>query len=286
MSLVVAYATEDGPRLVSDTRVTLRDGQRSSYKTGSLKAVVLNPKFSICFAGDVLSGLRGIRKCAALLAVGESAAALLTTLTALTVDKHVEFLVAQGGGGPQLARVREGSVEHDLSTAWIGDHKAFARFQQERLSSDPLEATLSAGMRASSRAMHRLQRAMHAVIADPAIASVGDFCVSVAYKDTGFEYLSSIFIHVGRDIQVQDGDNLIDKMAHPVEEGGYSVSVVEPAHAGTPALGLSFPRARLGMIYLPLLFDGAEVLHNVSPKDFSRVVLERFGVAMKDPPLR
>ena len=75
-------------------------------------------------------------------------------------------------------------------------------------------------------------------------------------------------------------------MAQPVEEGGYAVSVVEPEKPGTPALGLSFPRARLGMLYLPLKFDGAEVFHDVSANDFPKVVLERFGVSMKLPLLR
>jgi len=134
--------------------------------------------------------------------------------------------------------------------------------------------------------MATLRRAMQAVIDDPAIESVADFCVAVAYKPTGFEYLGSTFIHVGRDIRVEPGENLISKMAHSVEEGGYAVSVVEPAEAGTPALGLNFPRARLGMLYLPLEFDGAQVISDISPNDFAKVVLERFGVPMKNPMLR
>lgn len=81
-------------------------------------------------------------------------------------------------------------------------------------------------------------------------------------------------------------DDLISKMAQPVSEEGYAVSVVEPAEAGMPALGLSFPRARLGMLFLPLQFDGAEVIHDVSPNEYARVVLERYGVAIKDPSLR
>jgi hypothetical protein len=75
-------------------------------------------------------------------------------------------------------------------------------------------------------------------------------------------------------------------MAQSVGEGGYAVSVVEPLEPGTPALGLNFPRARLGMLYLPLEFDGAEVIEDVSPNDFAKVILERFGVAMKEPILR
>jgi hypothetical protein len=75
-------------------------------------------------------------------------------------------------------------------------------------------------------------------------------------------------------------------MAQPVEEGGFAVTVVEPTHPGTPALGLSFPRAHLGMVFLPLEYDQAQVIEGVSPNDYARVVQKRFGVAMKDPPMR
>jgi hypothetical protein len=133
--------------------------------------------------------------------------------------------------------------------------------------------------------MATLRRAMQAAIDGPDATSVGDFNVAVAYKPTGFEYLGSTFIHVGRDIQISSGDDLIGKMAQPVE-GGYAVSVVEPARPGVPALGLNSPRARLGMIYLPLEFDGAQVISDVSPNEFVKIVCERFVVAMKEPSLR
>lgn len=134
--------------------------------------------------------------------------------------------------------------------------------------------------------MLTLSSAMQAVIDDPTVQSVDDFSVRVAYGAQGFEYLASVFIYVGRDFPISPGDDLISKMAQPVSEGGYAVSIVEPAEAGMPALGLSFPRAHLGMVFLPLQFDGAQVIHDVSPNDYARVVLERYGVAMKDPSLR
>jgi hypothetical protein len=149
-----------------------------------------------------------------------------------------------------------------------------------------MTAFLESQLPPSTKTMATLRRAMQAVIDDPAIESVGDFGVAVAYKPTGFEYLGSTFIHVGRDILVKSGENLISKMAQSVEEGEYSVSVVEPADPGTPALGLNFPRARLGMLYLPLEFDDAQVISDVSPNDFAKVVRKRFGVTMKNPMLR
>lgn len=290
MSLVVAHATDDGPRVVSDTRITFPGGPRSSFKTGSLKAVTLTPQIAVCLAGDVHLGMRGIRAAGALLGAGAAMSDVVVALTELTADERrvVEFLVAEGPGRPQITRIASGRVEAALSTAWIGDRAAFERFQQAwHTEEEPSWEPLLAGPPASTVTMSRLQRAMRAVIDDPAVESVDDFCVPVAYKEAGFEYLGSAFVHVGRDFALPPGIvDMAAAMIRPVEEGGYAVSVVEPEHPGTPALGLSFPVARLGMLYLPLRFDRAEVLTDVSPNDFRRVVLERYGVAMHDPLLR
>jgi hypothetical protein len=218
-----------------------------------------------------------------------SISALMPKLQALASDgnKPVEFIVANTHSGSQLIRIRRSEIEYGLQAAWIGDQNAFERFQRERSKTPDnghlfIERHLSPG----ARVMSTLQRAMQATIDDLTIKSVGEFCVSVAATARGFEYLGSVFIYVGRDIRVQAGDDLLSKMAHPIEEGGYAVSVVEPSEAGTPALGLSFPRARLAKLFLPLKFESAQVIGDVSPKEFAKVVFERFGVAMKDPPLR
>lgn len=223
MSLVVADATDDGPRIVSDTRITFPDGPRSSFKTDTLKAIVVTHDVTICFAGDVVAGLDGVREFARGLREGRPVADLLKRLEVLASDDRriVEFIVARGPGGSQLTRIRKSGIEPSLSTAWIGDQEAFERFQKERNKmpnsvAGPLDSMLPAAI----RTMVTLDRAMQAVIDDPAIESVGNFNVRVAYKVKGFEYLGSTFIHVGRDIQIKPGDNLVDKMAQSVEEGG------------------------------------------------------------------
>lgn len=288
VSLVVAQATEDGPRIVSDMRVTLPHQQRASFRKDALKSVVVRRDVAVSFAGDLIAGITGIRQLASGLQRGQTIDDLLPELTGLASNdrRSVEFIVATDQLDSQLTRIRHDSIERRLQHAWIGDQEAFERFQKARLASvDPFWSQLQAELPPSTWVMMSLQGAMKAVIDDPAIESVDDFCVSVAHKQNGFEYLGSGFIYVERDITVQPGDDLISRMAQPVEEGGYAVSVVEPSEPGTPALGLSFPRARLGMVFLPLQFDEAQVVLNVSPNDFARVVYERFGVAMKDPGL-
>jgi hypothetical protein len=288
LSLVVAEVTDEGPRIVCDTRVVFPDGQRSRFRTGALKAIVIARDMTISFAGDVVAGLGGVREFARRRAQGHPLIELLLMLRERTSDdrRAAEFLVATGGVGGELIRIRSGTTERSLPVAWIGDQGGFERFQRER--SRPLDAddvALEAGLPPAVKTMRTLRRAMRAAIDDPAIPSVADFCVPVAYRPSGFYYLSSTFIYVGRDFAIKGGDDLISKMAQPVSEGGYDVSVVAPAEPGTPALGLSFARARLGMLYLPLQFDGAEVISDLSPNDFARVVFERFGVRMQNPGL-
>ena len=289
MSLVVAQATEDGPRIVADMRALYPDGRRPKFKTDTLKAVVVAKATTVCFAGDVDAGLAGVRAFARGLHESTSLETRLDLLQELAADSRrpVDFIVAMGREARQLSRIRSTGVESDLQTAWIGDQTAFECFQTERNKPvDEGRRSIESFLTPSQRIMSSLQRAMDAVIKNPAIESVDGFCVGIAYQPGGFEYLSSVFVHVGRDIVVHNGDDLINKMAQSVEEGGYSVSVVEPAEPGTPALGLNFPRARIGILFLPLQFEGGQLIEDVAPKDFAKAAFERFGVRMKDPSLR
>jgi hypothetical protein len=132
MSLIVAKIAECGPCIVADTRVSFRDGTKSSYRNGTLKAIALSPEIALCFAGDVTQGLAGARKINTRLKEGASNDALLKDLAEITAETHgnVDFILALQQPQPQLARIRNGVVEDDLQTAWIGDQDAFDYFQQ------------------------------------------------------------------------------------------------------------------------------------------------------------
>jgi hypothetical protein len=288
MSLVVAYATEDGPRVVADTRVTFLDGTRSSYRRGTLKAVTLSRDVAVCFAGKVGEGLPAIREASKTLALHSSVAAIREHLAAVSRTKDVEFLIATSEATNQLTRIREGVVEESLSVAWVGDKEAFERFQLER--NRPLHASqehMRASLPFSSQAMIQLQDGMRAVIDDEAITSVDDFCVSLAHKaGAGFRYLEYAFALVGADFEVRNGEDLVPKMIQGVDVGAFQVCVCGPEATGVAAVGLHFANARLGMVYLPLVFDEAQVVADVSADDFSRVGFERFGVRLTTPLIR
>jgi hypothetical protein len=282
MSLVVAQATDEGPQIVSDTRVSFPDEKSSNFKRGTLKAIIVTRETVICFAGNVNVGLNGVRQFAKAVIAGQPVDNLLPSLLEFASDsqRYAEFIVASAKADSKLTRIRDRKTERELETAWIGDEDGFELFQRGRNKPlDGIRLTSINFLSPGAKAMSTLGDAMDAVIKDPSIKSVDDFCVRIAAKQGEFNYLPSSFIYVGRDLRIKPGDDLISKMAQPVAEGGYAVSVVEPVKPGIPAMGLNFPRARMGIIYLPLEFDEAQAIKDVSPSDFAKVVLDRFGVA-------
>jgi hypothetical protein len=289
MTLVVGEATAQGPRLVSDTKVHFPGATHVGYDRGALKIVLLNPELAVGFAGDVAIALDAVRQIHVRQLYGaRNVPQVLHLLEEASIGgrREAEFLVATGERS--LARVRAGRSEAGLDDAWIGDAHAFSRFQEARLAPDPVWASLTSDLDLApgTERMATLSRAMHSVIDSDDVDSVGDFCVAVTYGDRGFSYLESTFVYVGRDFVVDQHRDVIGQMAQSVEDGGFSVSVVEPANTGVAALGLSFPQARLAMMLLPLEFDEVQVLRDVGPNEFADAVRDRFDVEMKPPMLR
>ena len=286
MSLIVAQTTSNGPQVVSDTKVMHFDGTRLAPKTGTLKAIIVDKQTLVSFAGNVRMGLGAVRRFAAQTSAGIPNKKAIGCLQTASCDADVEFIVASSDPEVPLVRIRSARLE-ELPVAWIGDHLAFEAFQsgRERHRASP-GVEVFESLPANLRKGIELEAAMDDVIQNAQIESVDYFCVRVGTKQGEFEYLDGSFIHVGRDIQLLGGDNLVSKMAQPVSEGGYAVSIVTPVDRGVPALGINFPRARLGLLYLPIEFDDAQVIKDVSANNFSSEVEERFGVRLREPMLR
>ena len=329
MSLIVAKTTECGPCIVADTRVSFRDGKKSSYRNGTLKAIALSPEIALCFAGDVTQGLAAARKVNTRLKEGVANDTLLQDLVKISAAAQgdVDFILALQRPQPQLARIRNGIVEDDLLTAWIGDQDGFDYFQQSwhSICAEPpvptapamilsgpasftigpmvftftpdapphgepqeiCEAPKPVANELSSAAvqLEGMAAAMRRVIDNPSLPSVGDICVRLTSKNHQFRYLSEMGIYVGRDIVLRDGDDMINAMAQPVEDGGFAICMVEPFEPGIPALGLCFPRARIAMIYLPLECEEAQVIRDIKSADFPRFVESKYGINMSRPML-
>jgi len=280
VSLIVAQATEYGPRITSDIQVDRWDGRRAALTDGTLKAIVLSQSVTICFAGLVEQGLAAVREFAAGLNVGRAVDDLLPSLNRVSATGAVDFIVARRHRIEQLTRITERGIEGRLPITWIGDQNGFEQFQRARSRVRP-EGQIT---NRPSSIMHELRAAMKAVIDDEAVEAVGGFEIAVANTGAGFEYLGSVYVHPGRDFTIPSAvDDLTPYMIQSAEEGGYTACLVEPVLAGVPAAALYFPTGGIVMMFLPLQFDTAQVVTDVRPTEFTSIVQDRFGIAMKPP---
>lgn len=290
MSLVVAQATTNGPRIASDTHFLAPRGRSSTFKDIVLKAIVLREDVCICFAGEIALGLAGARRAAAVLGAGASLDSLPQVLGEFATrgPRMVEFIVASCRPGQQLWRITTAGVEEHLSTAWIGDEAAFEAFQRARY-----EATRSASLEDADqrrtegqRAGIVLGRAMEAVIDDAQVASVYGFCVTVACTDEGFRYMDAAKAFLGRPVSIPSDEETVIPFLQPVQDGAYHFAIVPPKNPGVPVLGISFANARLAFLLLPLEFDEPEVITDVPAREFVSRIRADYGIEMNEPMIR
>src|SRR6185436_10264657 len=131
MTLVVAQATESGPRIVSDTRVTYHDGRRPSFREDVLKTIVIDSGMAVSFSGNLTAGLDSVRKVAGRWTSGAGVEAVVDDLhqAACSSAGAVDFIGARASAVAPLIRSRNEGIERGLTTTWLGDHHAFERFQ-------------------------------------------------------------------------------------------------------------------------------------------------------------
>jgi hypothetical protein len=284
MTLIVAAATEKGPRVLSDTHVLPSFGATPTYRTNALKAVILSPDTCVCFAGEVAAGLTGVRQASRHIEDGDTPAEVVAALQRVIdeTQRDVEFLVARCGGDWQLARVRGDGAETDLMNAWIGDREAFERFQEARHAYTP--PSYAKDLSSAIVTDLQLREGMTAVLEEPQLPSVADFLVSVACLPDGFNYLDSMFTMNGRDvtITIPSGQSVPIPWSTSVADGSYTVSIVAPADPGIPALALLFPFAQFALLFLPLRFDEVQVITGFRPEQFVDRVREDFGITMHE----
>src|SRR4051794_435766 len=60
MTLVVARAFSDGPRILGDTQLTDTRTALNAYSQGALKVVVMHPHLTVAFAGGATTALDAI----------------------------------------------------------------------------------------------------------------------------------------------------------------------------------------------------------------------------------
>jgi hypothetical protein len=207
MSLVIARKHGEQIFIVSDTKLTDAYGKKIYPTQGIIKSIIVSPHFCLCFAGiaDYADGaLKSFRQ----LKIG--ADTFNQTVQHFfdwhtRVQEKTEFILAFGKPHYKIVEIKDGGFA-ETANSWIGDDKAFRKFQGYfnnaiQATPTPLNTATFSMVRMpepqgedNSNVYSRMLNSMMAVITDTDIKYVGDFAVVAAYDKDSFQYMDYAYV--------------------------------------------------------------------------------------------
>jgi hypothetical protein len=274
MTLVVARSLETQLRIISDTKITDANAIKSGPLYGALKAVIISPNITVCFAGNVGRGQKAIEDVYKLTADS----GLLERILAHLLDVHragqgdTDFVVASLGKSQGLNRIADDTIEQGLKTCWIGDFDAFAVYQEsfhnvpeiggDEVSNDYI-------------IIGKMSLAFQNLIAQGKVATVDGPEIAVMSTRDGFKYApKAIVFPPSQSIPSGQWATVIFGTA---VEGGYGYSIWTPLRAGIGAVGVYFHPGDLGALFYPALQPAPFIYSGVSQQVFQKAVSTQFG---------
>lgn len=247
MSLIYAFKTSFGVRIISDTKLSVDDNDKNklmkrlskedynnAIKYGVIKTVIYKPTITILAAG-VLEHFNELLEILKMNNI-EDAKDVLKYAEDIhnKYNEDTDFIVTVKNDIYQI----KNKCYQSVVSAWIGDRQAFSIFQKERLSfpvdffrnaigdessDDDIESTLEIG---------RTGYAFKNVVENKCVNSVGGMTVTCSmseYTNYEYEYFSEYASIPGYDsIQtIPSGEWVTVKFFHDVRDGGISGQILQ-----------------------------------------------------------
>jgi hypothetical protein len=281
-------------------RITDPDATRSGFLHAALKIILVRPTLCVAYAGAVGVAVSSIKDVAREHLDDETASRRLLEAH-LKSGQHADFLLASLRP-PALRVIKDGHVQ-ERESGWIGDHDAYAEYQQHYLAerwepssnfyaSRAAEADLNVASRMGS-AMYDVVFGAYDLSAsgDPnagrprggSHATVGEAVVMVVPRaeDGLFKYSEVSRAEASwRNEPLPPGLGAVPPDWGSAERGAFSYSILVPEQPGVGAIGLYFHEGRLGVLYAPLICDDPERYANTTPARFIEIVRLRHGISL------
>ncbi len=273
MSLIIARIVEDEIRIISDSKITNPTAIRSWPMTDALKALVLRPDLCVCFAGNVRKAekaLEWVRK--ELQTEDYDLSAILQLLVRASVDGEsgipiTDFIVATLRSNISIHMIKDGRLESNVRTAWIGDYDAFCAFQEYCNSPDVSRLSLAEYPEELKKyvTVTNMTEAFRRVLSDSRFPSVDNFLISVTSRPagaTGFAYLASANMEApGTSAQ-----------------GGYSYSILPSKCSGIAVIGLYFNQGQFGALIYPQKYEDPIIYPRMTMVEFIKKVMDEHNI--------
>lgn len=257
MTICVAARFDDRILIMSDTMISSREWIRNDIIPGQLKAIVLNMKMSLAYAGLVRVGILAARSCAEQLRNGAKLSEILSILRNVSEEGSCDFLIASHENGAQIFKISEGRVSSDQDFHWIGDPYIVARMKKQAEETDAAVAQtilynphIEDVRTKESSFRHSFSNLL---LTSPRLsAEVGGVPINLLASPFGHCYQN----HAAA---FSPGPISLDGTPHPeaAAPGGdrYAFSITGAFHRGVAITSVFFDEAAVGYIYNPLEWD-------------------------------
>lgn len=294
MTFVAVKMFERRTLIVSDTRITdpgkanragLGHRKFDNSIPGRIKAVVINPRLTVAYAGKALRALDTLRAVSVL--SSGNLPFVLDKLKEGSGDGEVDFLVAADLEGSQIFKISEGRVSTGQDFYWIGDPMAAGHFNLSLENTRVSQKQFAERMRQQNPDDPQIEeRAFSRAWGDLLLGSpnlipgVGGIPITVNASPRGHHYCVSAGACMGENVRVMGDGRWLNDDNIEVEPlyGQTSYSIVASAHSGAAAVGVWLQEINAGYIYIPL--DHDDPVRVSSMKELSELVrtnAERLG---------
>jgi len=273
MTLVVARKFDSEIRIVCDGKISYPDELNKGPLHGALKSVIIDNNNCICYAGSFNISIDAIRY---LLNNNISDYTLIKDyLLSVNIknNKQADFVVGNTIGSMNLCKISNGKAEDIGSSTWIGDYKAFEKFQEyyhKKQIKEEIEEKLLI--------YARMVSAMAELVREGSCPSVGDFYIGIRSGPKGFNYLENANAFCVR--QTISPNTLTAIRFGSAAEGGYAFSILTPNKTGIGAIGIHYTQGNLGALFYPLISDKAIIYRNVNYDGFTLKVKEDYEITL------
>jgi len=280
MTLIIAKIINQNIYFVSDTKITDNLAVRNNVLTSNLKIFILNPKICIAFAGNVHYAEKFLDHFYSL--KNYSLYYILQYCTVLNKESGntIEFGVGfiDIGDKMRLYKIKDGKTENDLQNFWLGDKKAFEKYQKHFLNKNESEDNIM-----------KMIFAFEEVASDEEIETVGNFTISAStwvpkeFNESIFSYAikaKSTGMPQYMDPIQKDKFNYIPQ--GNAEQGGYSECQLTSLTIHLPAIAIHFYQGKFGLLFCPAINHNHPIVINdqSNGKTFADYVKKKYGILL------
>lgn len=282
MTLIVGKIYENKIYIESDSKVTDKNSVKNDPLTSVIKTLILHPFISLSYAGNIHFAEKAIdeffnKKI-------DSISDFLELLISINVESlhKTDFVVASLiNNSPKFYRIKNGTVEKDLTSIWLGDLEAFNNYQKEYHSLSEDEANIPKNM----------ETAFQKVIIDPNIKSVDHFQISLTTQEKIWQgndiflYREKVIVQttLAQELNFKNGNEWVDISLGEDQTGaGHGLSYLITISPHFHGVAIHFTHGKFGVLFCPQInrIEGKIIL-NVSGEEFVEQIKTKYSVPLR-----